>query len=64
MHRLADWNKGTIYKAEYCPQRIENDGGNVGTRQSLHEVDHVSAHMGTGRTPYGSLLELIESVQG
>ena len=64
MHKLADCNKGTVDKTEYCLQWIGNDGGSVGIQQSLHQVDPVNAHMGTESTPYASLLGLIEPIQG
>ena len=40
-----------MYGAEYQFQCVASGDGNVGTLQSLHEVDPTSAHKGTGRTP-------------
>ena len=52
---LADYNQGTVYRAEYWLQCIGNNGDNVGISQSLHQVGPTNAHTGTERTPYASL---------
>ena len=48
--------------AEYQLQCFENDGGNVGILQSLHQMDPTDVHMRRERTPYASLLGPIETI--
>ena len=44
LHELADYDQGTVYRAQYWPKCLGNNGGNVGILQSLHQVDPTNAH--------------------
>ena len=48
-------DRGTVYRAEYRPQCVENDSGNVGLSQSLHQMTPPNSHMGTDRTLSGPI---------
>jgi len=63
-YELVDYNQGTAYKAEYQPQWIGNNGGNVGISQSLQHVDPTNAHTETEGTLYASLSGPMEPIGG
>ena len=59
-HKLADYDRGTVCRAEYQLQYIRKDGGNIGILQSLCHVDHMNAHTGAEGALYASLSRPIE----
>lgn len=58
-----DHDQGIVCEAKYWPQRIGNDGGNVGISQILHLVGFTNVHTGTERI-YASFSGPIEPIQG
>lgn len=63
LQKLADYNQGTAYRAQYQLHCSGNYGGNIGILQSLHQVDLTNAHNETERTPYVSLSGSTEPIQ-
>ena len=59
LHRLAEYDKGTVYWAEYWLQCVGNNDSNVGISQSLHQVGPVITHAGTERPPLASYQDLL-----
>ena len=59
MHRSVDYSQGTAYRAADQLQRTENDGGNIGTLQSLCQVSPMNTYMGTERTMCASFQDLL-----
>ena len=46
LYKLVDYNQGTVHRAEYWLQFVENGGGNIGILKHLHQVDPMNAHTG------------------
>jgi len=61
--RSVNYNQGTVYGDEYWLHCVGNDGGNVGTLQSLYQVGPVRDHTGAERTLCASLAGLIEPIR-
>jgi len=58
------WNQGTVHRAKYLLQCVENNGGSVEILQSLCQVGPTNAHTVTERTLYTSLSGPTELIQG